>query len=189
MLDAGGYCCSSGLLDDCGVCDGDGSSCALHVIVTSQVYSPSLATAGLMPKPKDSLHTVRYMSLSELDALPACQKNIVTKKYHPCALFACQKRIDTNQVYFLLATNTACPLQIVPCMLMSSFLCASFYADCCSRVAAGYLWMQRVPLLHLAAFTSLCFHSSPLLPALGYTFFLQNAHHVFCELCPTCHRQ
>ena len=36
VLDGGGYCCLSGMLDECGVCDGDGSSCRLHVTVTTQ---------------------------------------------------------------------------------------------------------------------------------------------------------
>ena len=39
MLDGGGYCCLSGMLDECGVCDGDGSSCQLHIVVTTQVLN------------------------------------------------------------------------------------------------------------------------------------------------------
>ena len=39
VLDGGGFCCLSGLLDECGVCDGDGSSCQLHVVLTAQVPS------------------------------------------------------------------------------------------------------------------------------------------------------
>lgn len=31
VLDAGGFCCASGRLDACGVCDGDASSCALRI--------------------------------------------------------------------------------------------------------------------------------------------------------------
>lgn len=32
-LDAGGFCCASGRLDACGVCDGDAGSCALRITV------------------------------------------------------------------------------------------------------------------------------------------------------------
>jgi len=34
---AGGLCCVSGTLDECGVCDGDSSSCAMQATVQVQV--------------------------------------------------------------------------------------------------------------------------------------------------------
>ena len=42
---AGGLCCASGVLDECGVCDGDSSSCALQATVQLQVWhSPKSRT-------------------------------------------------------------------------------------------------------------------------------------------------
>ena len=32
-LDGNGICCATGHIDDCGVCDGDGSSCRTDVII------------------------------------------------------------------------------------------------------------------------------------------------------------
>ena len=49
VLDAGGYCCASELLDDCGVCDGDGSSCSLHIIVTTKVDLKALSHTRPVP--------------------------------------------------------------------------------------------------------------------------------------------
>ena len=37
MLDAYGLCCTSGAVDECGVCDGDGTSCSLHIRLLLQV--------------------------------------------------------------------------------------------------------------------------------------------------------
>ena len=43
---AGGLCCASGVLDECGVCDGDSSSCALQATVQVQVDPLSHEYAG-----------------------------------------------------------------------------------------------------------------------------------------------
>jgi len=37
VLDAAGLCCPSGGVDECGVCDGDGTSCSLHLRLMLQV--------------------------------------------------------------------------------------------------------------------------------------------------------
>jgi hypothetical protein len=44
VLDASGICCESGVLDDCGVCDGDHSSC--QKILQLSILVPDLPSAA-----------------------------------------------------------------------------------------------------------------------------------------------
>lgn len=49
VLDAAGICCPSGTLDDCGVCDGDHSTC-LKVIELG-IMMPAYASASSLSEP------------------------------------------------------------------------------------------------------------------------------------------
>jgi len=52
VLDAAGLCCPSGGLDECGVCDGDGTSCSLHLRLMLQVpQGMNITGAGTQPSP------------------------------------------------------------------------------------------------------------------------------------------
>eukprot|EP00976_Prorocentrum_cordatum_P001857 37349-Prorocentrum_minimum.AAC.1 len=56
MIDAAGACCASGSVDTCGVCGGDGTSCATRVTVGVLTLGP---TAGL-----DNSSSVEYSDFS-----------------------------------------------------------------------------------------------------------------------------
>ena len=46
QLDASGLCCLSGYVDECGVCDGDGSSCAFDIYLTATGLNGTTASAA-----------------------------------------------------------------------------------------------------------------------------------------------
>lgn len=69
VLDASGNCCKSGYLDDCGVCDGDSSSCGAQIEILIKAIDPCTSKK---PKKKNS-----HFSL-ELNALrPNTNSNVV----------------------------------------------------------------------------------------------------------------
>lgn len=49
MLDGAGVCCESGVLDDCGVCDGDHASC--RKVIMLDVLLPDLTAAASLTTP------------------------------------------------------------------------------------------------------------------------------------------
>eukprot|EP00976_Prorocentrum_cordatum_P075280 1181838-Prorocentrum_minimum.AAC.4 len=58
FLYAQGLCCQSGILDECQICDGDGSSCAVRVTVS--LSAPTDVTSGL-----DQTDSEEYQAFAE----------------------------------------------------------------------------------------------------------------------------
>lgn len=46
LLDQAGRCCASGTLDECGVCDGDSTSCAMHIALQLALNTSTAAAAA-----------------------------------------------------------------------------------------------------------------------------------------------
>jgi hypothetical protein len=49
VLDGGGFCCASGRLDACGICDGDAGSCALRIAARVALNASAPAAAPGAP--------------------------------------------------------------------------------------------------------------------------------------------
>ena len=68
MLDGAGVCCESGVLDDCGVCDGDHASCSKVILL--DILLPDLTGAASLTTPAVQ-QAFRYVSVAMLGSLVA----------------------------------------------------------------------------------------------------------------------
>ena len=64
LLDQSGACCSSGNIDECGICEGDGSTCAATIVIQVTAFACFCATVRYL-----TITTVVELRMADLAAL------------------------------------------------------------------------------------------------------------------------
>lgn len=96
VLDAYGLCCTSGALDECGVCDGDGTSCHLHLRLLLQVQQGTNITDAAAPNNAAASMQLASWTEAAIQQALVSSTSTSTVQLHPAQVEAKWSAVDTG---------------------------------------------------------------------------------------------